>query len=327
MKQVKYVALLISLCILSSANAQETKLLLSQKLISNLSGTPIYSRLTENIEGEVEFKKQYKYIDSIDIYSITYLSDGLKIKGLMVKPKKKSKYPCIIYNRGGNREFGSLKIAHGALTLGQIAKEGYVVIASQYRGNGGSEGQEEFGGNDVNDITILPEVLKEIEGADTSRIGMYGWSRGGMMTYIALTKTMDIKAAVVGGAVSDNFQKIKDRPEMESRVLAELIPNYAKNKDVELEKRSAIRWADKFPKNVPILMLHGNADWRVKPEQSLHLALKFEENRIPYRLIMFEGGDHGISEHSKEVNQQVLDWFDKYLKNGKALPNMEYHGK
>ncbi|MBE7635160.1 prolyl oligopeptidase family serine peptidase [Tenacibaculum finnmarkense genomovar ulcerans] len=245
----------------------------------------------------------------------------------MVKPKKKGNYPCIIYNRGGNRDFSSLKIAHGAITLGQIAKEGYVVIASQYRGNGGSEGKEEFGGKDVNDITILPEVLKEIETADINRIGMYGWSRGGMMTYIALTKSDKIKAAVVGGALSDQFSSIKDRPIMETGVLSELVPNYESNKNSELEKRSAIKWVDKFPKDVPILMLHGNSDWRVKPEQSLNLALEFEKNRIPYRLIMFEGGDHGISEHRKEVNDQVIEWFNRYLKNGEQLPNMKYHGR
>lgn len=324
---MKYISILAFLFILANCEAQETKRLLRQELISDLSETPIYARLTEEVNGQIEWKGHYKYLDSIEIYRITYLSDGLKINGLMVKPKKKGKYPCVIYNRGGNREFGSLKMAHGAITLGQIAKEGYVVIASQYRGNGGSEGQEEFGGKDVNDITILPEVLKEIEVADTNSIGMYGWSRGGMMTYIALTKMDKIKAAVVGGAVSNSFSTIKDRPEMERGVLSELIPNYTDNTNAELEKRSAIKWADKFPKDIPILMLHGNSDWRVKPEQSLNLALEFEKYRIPYRLIMFEGGDHGISEHKDEVNQQVLKWFDKYLKNDEPLPNMAYHGR
>lgn len=327
MKSIKYLKTLILILIFTSVKAQDTKLLLRQKLISNIYESPIYFRLSEERGDQREWKEQFKYIDSIEIYSITYLSDGLKINGLLVKPKKKGKYPCIIYNRGGNREFGSLKVFHGAITLGQIAKEGYVVIASQYRGNGGSEGNEEFGGKDVNDITILPEVLKEIEVADTNNIGMYGWSRGGMMTYIALTKTQKIKTVVVGGAISDNFRSIKDRPEMEIGVLSELIPNYADNKDIELEKRSAIKWANKFPKDVPILMLHGNSDWRVKPEQSLNLALEFEKNRIPYRLIMFEGGDHGISEHKNEVNEQVFKWFNKYLKNNEPLPNMDYHGK
>ncbi|TDN80388.1 prolyl oligopeptidase family protein [Salegentibacter sp. 24] len=156
---------------------------------------------------------------------------------------------------------------------------------------------------------------------------MYGWSRGGMMTYIALTKTDKIQAAVVGGGVSDQFNAIENRPEMETNVLSELIPNYAENKEAELEKRSAIKWVDQFPNDVPILMLHGNSDWRVKPEQSLKLALKFEKHRIPYRLIMFEGGDHGISENKEEVNEEVINWFDRYLKNNEQLPNMEYHGR
>ncbi len=66
----------------------------------------------------------------------------------------------------------------------------------------------------MNDITILPTVLKEIQGADTEKIGMYGWSRGGMMTYIALSKMDEIKAAVVGGALSDALSMMEDRPEM-----------------------------------------------------------------------------------------------------------------
>lgn len=189
----------------------------------------------------------------------------MQINGLLAKPKISGSYPCIIYNRGGNRELGTLGAYHGAKNLGKIAKEGYVVIASQYRGNGGNEGLEEFVGKDVYDVLILKEVLKEIESTDTDRIGMYGWSRGGMKTFIALTKTDKIIAAVVGGTVSDNFKLIEDRPEMETDVLAELIPNYKEQKEKELNKRSAIKWVDKFPKKVPILMFNGNADWRVKP--------------------------------------------------------------
>ena len=306
--KMKYLKLILLTVLFSNCNAQTDKLLISEHLISNWSEYPIYPQLIEKNNGLKEWQKEYKYLDSIEVYEITYLSDGLKIKGLMAKPKKAGNYPCIIYNRGGNREFGSLKAAHGALWLGGLAKEGYVVIASQYRGNGGSEGQEEFGGKDVNDVVILAEVLKEVESADTKKIGMYGWSRGGMMTYVALTKTNKIKAAVVGGAVSDKYELIIDRPEMETNVIAELIPNYEETKEEELTKRSAVKWVDKFPKDVPILMMHGNADWRVNPKQSLKLALEFEKYRV-------------------EVDKQVLNWFDKYLKNAESLPNMEYHGR
>lgn len=325
---MKSITTLILVFTISCCYAQKANLLLNQTLVSDFTDDPIYERLTLENEGQPRsWKTPYQYIDSINIFDITYLSDGLKIKGWMAKPQKEGTYPCIIFNRGGNRDFGALSKLRSAFLLGRLAKEGYIVIASQYRGGGGSEGQEEFGGKDVNDVIQLIDVLAEVEGADTSKIGMYGWSRGGMMTYIALTQTDRIKAAAVGGAVSDNFATIEDRPDMETYVLAELIPNYDTKKEEELTKRSAIKWADKFPKDVPVLLLHGNSDWRVKCNQSLKMAMALDKVRVPYRLVIFEGADHGISEHKEEVNKQILDWFDKYLKNGEALPNMEYHGR
>jgi len=321
---MKYLNLLLVLLFLSSCEAQETKLLVTQSLISDWEKYPFYPRLVEDINEKNIWKSKYKYLDNIEVYSITYMSDGLRVEGLMAKPKEEGNYPCIIYNRGGNRDFGSLKVAHGAMKLGKIAKEGYVVIASQYRGNAGGQGQEEFGGADVNDVTILPEVLKEVEGADTKRIGMYGWSRGGMMTYLALTKTNKIKVAATGGAPTDLVNR--DREGME-KVYAELIPGYQDGRDKVLTERSALFWVDKFPKNVPILLMHGNADWRVKSTQTLQLALEFEKHRIPYRLKIFEGADHGISEFTEEVDQEVIGWFNRYLKGVSALPDMEFHGR
>ena len=107
----------------------------------------------------------------------------------------------------------------------------------------------------------------------------------------------------------------------------ELIDDYQNNKEKELTKRSAIRWVDKFPKNVPILIMHGNSDWRVDSKQSLRLSIELDKHRIPYRLIIFEGGDHGLSEYRKEFYVQLISWFDRYLKNNEKLPSMDYHGK
>lgn len=310
------------LLITNSCSSQEPKLL-SKEDNNTLSDSPFYyERTYTNEEGKDVLLPKFKYLDSIQISNITYLSDDLKIKGFCITPKKEGKYPVIIYNRGGSYDFGALTVPRISYTLGELANNGYVILCSQYRGNSGSEGQEEFGGNDINDVLNLIDLADEIEYADSEKIGMYGWSRGGMMTYIALPQTNRIKAAVVGGAVSDFRLNEKNRPGF-----TDMIPNFEANKEVELDKRSAVLWADKFSKDVPILMLHGNADWRVKPEHSLNMALQFEKHRVPYRLIMFEGGDHGISEHRPEVNSQVINWFDKYLKNGEPLPNMEYHGQ
>ena len=121
-------------------------------------------------------------LDSVDVYHITYLSDALKVKGYMDIPKKPGKYPCIIYNRGGNRENSKLDKNRYMGILAELSSYGYCVVASQYRGNDGGEGKEEFGGKDIDDVLNLLPLLNGIDNADTSRIGMFGGSRGGMMT-------------------------------------------------------------------------------------------------------------------------------------------------
>ena len=42
---------------------------------------------------------------------------------------------------------------------------------------------------------------------------------------------------------------------------------------------------------------------------------------------MYEGGDHGLSEFRKESNAQIIDWFERYVKNGEKLPNLKPHGE
>ena len=315
------------LCCLTSVvmSQSEDARLLSVEEIVDLSKTPIYSRLIDPASQEEKWKEEYQYLDRVKLSRISYLSDGLIVTGFMAVPKEAGTYPCIIFNRGGNRDFGQLKVAHAAMMFGKMADRGYVVIASNYRGNGGSEGQEEFGGSDVSDVLNLLRVLEDVPEADTSRIGMMGWSRGGMMTYLALKKTDRIKAAVVGGGAAD--LTTEDRPEMEKSVYAELIPGYDKNRDSVLQQRSAVYWPESLSKSTALLILHGNADWRVKCEQSLRLAMALDKIRYPYRLVIYEGADHGISEFRDEVFEESLNWFHKYLKEGQALPNMKYHGK
>ena len=111
-----------------------------------------------------------------------------------------------------------------AQALCRIASWGYVVVASQSRGNAGGEGKEEFGGRDVDDVLNLLPLLASLPQADTTRIGMGGASRGGMMTYLALTRTEKIAAAVVISGLADAFENIASRPDMETNVYAELVP-------------------------------------------------------------------------------------------------------
>ena len=175
-----------------------------------LEDKKIFSRVTKNNE----LLNEFKYLNKIRTEKVTYISDGLKVTAYLVYPVLEGKYPCIIYNRGGNREFGSISKSKLAFILARVAYRGYIVIGSQYRGNDGGEGREEFGGKDVNDVLNLIPLLKKLKNTDGSKIGIFGWSRGGMMTYLALSRNSEIKAVVVGGGIADLSMMKNNRPDM-----------------------------------------------------------------------------------------------------------------
>jgi len=257
---------------------------------------------------------QEVYKNSV-VEKITYLSDGLKINGYLAYPKDTSKiYPCIIWNRGGYGENGAIDSFNASGLYGNIANEGYVVFASNYRGNMGSEGMDELGGKDINDVLNLIPLADELEFADTSKWGMEGWSRGGMMTFIALTKSkIKFKAVMIVGGVSNLHCSDKNSPYLKL-VSEKIFPGLPveKFKD-ECDKRSVTSFVDKLSKETNYLLLHGTKDESVDPIDSINLAAQFQKENLNYRLVMFEEGDHFLRKFRKDVNQLRSEWLKKYL--------------
>jgi dipeptidyl aminopeptidase/acylaminoacyl peptidase len=261
-------------------------------------------------------------LDNTITEKITYLSDELKIRGYISYPTYKSKkYPCVIWNRGGIGNKGAIDSFTARGLFGQIANWGYVVFATQYRGNDGGEGQDEFGGDDVNDVLNLISLADEIENADSTKWGIEGWSRGGMMTYLALTKinhpafpVEGFKCAIVSGGIA-NLRCSSDESPFMRRLYEITLGKYKENEFYQkCESRSIVKFAEKLSKKTPILIIHGTEDERVLPHDSMDLSYKLLELKIPFRLVMLEGGDHFMKKHRKEVDEMRKNWFEKYLK-------------
>ena len=265
--------------------------------------------------------------NATDLYKIRYLSDGLIVQGYIATPKEGGKFPVIIFNRGGNRDFGELTDFRASVLLNKLANWGYVVLASNYRGSTNSEGREEFGGADVNDILNLIPLAEKLEEADTERMGIYGHSRGGMMTYLTLTKTCKFKAAVIGAGLANAFRNIEMRPEMEEYVFSQLVPKYKDNKEESLRARSAVYFSENLCKTTPLMLLHGTADWRVSPLDALQMADSLYAKKHPFRLHLYEGTDHGLNEFRQEINEDIKEFFEKYVKNNQPWPSLEPHGR
>lgn len=265
---------------------------------------------TEN-SGFIVEQKLVSEDSQIQTYYITYMSDGLKVKGYLVQPKAPGVYPAVIYNRGGNREFGKLTSA----SLQVYARMGFVTIGSQYRGNDGGEGKEQFGGDDIDDVMNLIPILKSMDNVNPDKIAMVGYSRGGMMTYLAckeqtLRGTNDIKAACTVGGVADLFINGESRTDMVRGVFIPLIGGTAQQLPEEFKARSATYWADQI--NVPLLIQHGEADWRVLPAESEKLSAELKKYGKKYKLITYPGDDHGLSAHNLGL-YEIFSWLSKHL--------------
>ena len=242
---------------------------------------------------------------------ITYLSDGLRVKGYLAYPLDTSqKYPCIIWCRGGYGNAGALDDFHARGILGQIASWGYTVFQTQYRGNAGGEGKDSFGGDDLNDVLNLELLARDLEFANTEIWGIEGWSRGGMMTYLALTKRETFNAAISTGGIS-NLQCTLD----ESNFMKKLFNlNHSRLDSEFCSERTILKQMEYYSKKTPTLLLHGTHDNRIPPHHSLDLSYKFLEYGIEHKLVLFEKGDHFLREHKKEVDLIRKNWFAKYLK-------------
>ena len=269
--------------------------------------------LADFVLSRQEFERRRAYA-GFECHHIKYLSDGLKVSGYLWKPKETAGplRPLIIFNRGGNREFGAVSPWMWS-GFYPFLEQGFVVVASQYRGNDGGEGREEFGGADVRDVLNLLPLAKSLGYVDMNNVFLLGASRGGMMTYLALKQGMSVNAAAVLSGVSDVFALVKDRPEMREHVLKELIPDFDKRADEAMRDRSAVYWADRI--NVPLLILHGSADWRADPaSQALAFALKLQEKHKNYQLIVYAGDNHGLLMNRADSDKRVIDWFKEHLR-------------
>jgi dipeptidyl aminopeptidase/acylaminoacyl peptidase len=271
-------------------------------------------------------------IQQVETKEITYVSDGLKVKGFLLVPKKDVRYPVLIFNRGGCKDFGVLTRAFVARWLSVFASWGYVVVASQYRGNGGGEGKDQLGGDDVNDVLNLLPLIDSLPNADPTRIGMWGASRGGLMSYLILTRTNRIRAAVILSGptnlstISAYRKALRPDDDFEEFCLREAIPRYDRNKQKELEARSPIKWPEKLNRGTPILLFQGTSDWRSSPQSVLDMAAALLKLKHPFRLVMLEGGEHELDAYLEEVDRITRNWLDWYVRDKKTWPSLEPHG-
>jgi len=240
-----------------------------------------------------------------------YWSDGLRVNWFIFKPwRPRVKLPVIVWNRGGHCDLG-LVSPHQLITrFAAFLSAGFIVLASQYRGNDGGEGLEEFGGQDVNDVLNLVTLASHLDYADAHNVHLLGESRGGMMVLLALRKNAPVRSAAVWCPMLDLVWEAEQRPATLSQVFKRLIPGHDNPAVHALRERSAIYWPEEI--NKPLLMMQGTADWRVSASQVVSFAEKLEGLRKKYELVLYEGDCHGMPFNAADRDRRTIVWLQHH---------------
>lgn len=250
-----------------------------------------------------------------DVEAIHYGSDGLAVPGVLIRPKqpKGRQWPAIIYNRGGNGEFGRIGDLM-VIEMYLLAKQGFVVAGSDYRFHGDTAMADQWGGVEVNDVMNVVPLLRALPEVDATRLYMVGVSRGGTMAYLALKRGIAVRAAAVLAGVADLEDWGRYRPELikgndVTNGWARNWPDFATRADEHYRERSAVRWPDKI--TVPLLLLHSRTDPLVHVDQSLRMALALSGAGRPYELHIYEDDGHGLARNRDDRNRRIVEWFSK----------------
>jgi dipeptidyl aminopeptidase/acylaminoacyl peptidase len=245
-----------------------------------------------------------------ELQTITYLSDGLKVKAYLYKPRNTGgqRYPVIVLARG-DMQHGDIGFLY-APYFERLTQYGFVIVAPQYRQSAGGEGHDEMGGADVDDVMNLARVITQLPFADSHNVFMYGDGRGGMMTFQAIRYHFPMNAAATVGAFS-NLEELFATDSVVRKARDTLFPDYAQRHAEINTKRSAILWADEL--RTPLLLMHGAADTQVPAMQTLELAEALDRLKRQYSVVIYADDNAGASHNRLDRDARAIAWFRAHM--------------
>jgi len=256
--------------------------------------------------------------------TITWEStDGLEIEGLLTYPvnyEEGKKYPLLLIVHGGpsdvfQRDFLANRMAY---PVAVFSSEGYLVLRCNIRGSDGygsdflKANVKDLGGMDYEDLMSGVDYVIHMGIADRDRLGVMGWSYGGYMAAWITTKTNRFKAASTGAGITDfiSYQGTSD-----TQLLMEGYLGGPFWEDPELYIGRSPVFNIKEA-NTPTLILHGQSDTRVPPEQGYELYNALKAREVPVEMVVYPGTGHNPKSRPTvllDIIKRNLDWFEKYV--------------
>ena len=255
--------------------------------------------------GEIVEKRRYPSPHPrISLYMVSYLSNGLVVKGLLAEPKEAGMYDGFLYLRGGIKNVGTVRPSR----IIQFASQGFVVFAPFYRGNQGGEGDEDFALEDRWDAIAGFELLKRHPMVKPDRIHLFGFSRGGIMALWTAISCPEAASLVTWGGVSDMILTYEERIDLR-RMLKRVIGGSPMKYPDAYKARTPLYHADKI--RCDVLIIHGEEDENVSIQHAVMLEERLTNTQKQAETWYFPGFTHYFP---PKINRQIVRDLTKWMK-------------
>lgn len=223
-------------------------------------------------------------------------SKGDTLNGWMLKPTKfdaSKKYPVLFCNYGGpgsqqvSNRFGAVNFWHQML-----AEKGFIVVSIDNTGTGyrGEEfkkkTQLQLGKYEIEDQVDAAKYIGNMPFADKNNIGHWGWSYGGFMSSLAITKGNEIFTAAVAVAPVTSWRYYDN-------IYTERYMRTPKENPGGYDDNSPINFTDRIKGKY--LLIHGTADDNVHFQNSTQMISALVKSNIDFESAYYPNKDHGIS--------------------------------
>jgi dipeptidyl aminopeptidase/acylaminoacyl peptidase len=281
--------------------------------VRDAQGLRQLTHVNDSIMGVIEEAR----VENVHFHS----PDGTEVEGWVFFPpgfQEGTRYPTILRIHGG---------PHGAYGVGWnfeaqlLAANGYLVLITNPRGSSGYGNHfsmalwQKWGIPDFQDVMAGVDHVIERGWADPDRLGVGGWSYGGILTNYVITKSTRFKGAISGASMGllvanfgvDHYQLGNERewgtPWENRQMWEDLSP-----------------WNDIGKVTTPTLFMGGESDWNVPILNSEQMYQSLKRRGIDTRLVVYPGQPHGLRVPSYNVHRyrEYLAWYDQHVKGGVA---------
>ncbi len=280
----------------------------------------IYNKKGELIRKLKDNAALRSTMNEYDLGKISFIKvpneKGDSLNGWMLQPPSfdpTKKYPVLFCNYGGP---GSQEVVNrfGAVNFWQqmLCGKGYIIVSIDNTGTG-FRGQDfkkktykQLGTLEIEDQIAAAKYMGSLPYVDKSRIGHWGWSFGGFMSSLAITKGADIFKMAIAVAPVTNWKYYDN-------IYTERYMGLPKENAEGYEKTSPINYVDKIKGN--FLIIHGTGDDNVHFQNSIEMVKAMVDKNISFESAYYPNKNHSIygSNTRYHLYQKMTDFILKNL--------------